>query len=121
MTAEYEITEADLIAFNLYHHSHSPTARRNYLRSWFVPAFIWLVVCIGIWYLADRERGTPLRTFRDLLPLFSGAPVYLLFFPWEYRRKRRKIIAGMVGEGRNRSLLCRHRVSISTDGITDAG
>jgi len=33
MTAEYEITQDDLSAFNLYHHRHSPTARRQYLRS----------------------------------------------------------------------------------------
>jgi hypothetical protein len=62
MTAEYEITKDDLIAFNLYHHRHSPTTRRQYLRSWFVPAFMWLLVCTGIWYWAGRERGTPLRS-----------------------------------------------------------
>jgi hypothetical protein len=121
MTAEYEITKDDLSAFNLYHHFHSPTARRQYVRSWFVPAFIWLLICSGIWYLADRERGTPFRTFLDLLPLFSGVPLYLLYFPWAYRRKIRKIIAGMVSEGHNRGLFCRHRVAISPDGITDSG
>src|SRR5947209_3905521 len=93
MTVEYEVTKDDFLAFNLYHHRHSPTARRQYMRSWFVPAVILLLVCVGIWYLADRERGTPLRTFLDLLPLFAGAPLYLLYFPWAYRRKLRKIIA----------------------------
>jgi hypothetical protein len=121
MTAEYEITKDDLRAFNLYHHRHSPTARQHYLRSWFVPAFVWLCVCIGIWYLADRERGTPLRTFLDLLPLFSGVPLYLVYFPWAYRRKLRKIVDGMVGEGQNRGLFGRHRVTISPEGVTDSG
>lgn len=121
MTAEYQLTKDDLIAFNLYHHFHSPTARRRYLRSWLVPAFIWLLICTGIWYLADRERGTALRTFLDLLPLFGGVPLYLMYFPWTYRRRLRKMIAGMVSEGRNRGLFCRHRVAISPDGITDSG
>jgi hypothetical protein len=121
MTAEYEITKKDLSAFNLYHHRHSPTARRHYLRSWFVPPVVWLLVCAGIWYLADRERGTPLRTFLDLLPLFSGVPLYLLYFPWAYRRKLRKIVAGMVSEGQNRGLFGRHRVAISEGGITESG
>lgn len=121
MTAEYEITMDDLSAFNLYHHLHSPTARRQYLRSWFVPAFIWVLVWAVIWYLADRERGTPLRTFLDLLPLLSGVPLYLIYFPWAYRRKVRKMVAGMVSEGQNRGLLCRHRVAISPDGITESG
>jgi len=121
MTAEYEITKDDLSAFNLYHHRHSPTARRHYLRSWLVPAFIWLLVCSGIWYLADRESGTPLRTFLDLLPLFGGVPLYLIYFPWAYRRKLRKIIAGMVSEGQNRGLFSRHRTTISPEGIADSG
>lgn len=120
MTSEYELTKDDLSAFNLYHHRHSPTARRQYLRSWFVPAVIWSLVFAGIWYLADRERGTPLRTFLDLLPLFSGVPIYLLYFPWAYRRKLRKIVAGMVSEGQNRGLLSRRQVTISPEGITES-
>jgi hypothetical protein len=121
MTAEYEITKEDLSAFNLYHHRHSPTARRQYLRSWLVPAFVLMLACIAIWYLADRERGKPLSTFLDLLPLFSVIPVYLLYFPWAYRRKLRKIVAGMVSEGQNRGLFSRHRVTISPDGVTNSG
>jgi hypothetical protein len=121
MNAEYELTKDDLSAFNLYHHFHSPTARRQYYRSWFVPAFIWLLACTGIWYLADRERGTPLRTFLDLSPLFAGVPLYLIYFPWAYRRKLRKIVAGMVSEGQNRGLFSRHRVTISPEGVTDSG
>ena len=120
MTAEYEITKDDLSAFNLYHHRHSPTARRQYLRSWFVPAVVWSLVCTGIWYLADRERGTPMRTFLDLMPLFSGVPVYLLYFPWAYRRKLRKIVDGMVSEGQNRGLFSRHRVTITPESVTDS-
>lgn len=120
MTAEYEITKDDLSAFNLYHHRHSRTARRQYLRSWFLPAFIWSIFCSGIWLLADRERGKPFQTFLDLLPLFSGVPIYLLYFPWAYHRKLRQIIAGMVSEGQNRGLFTRHRVTISDEGVSDS-
>lgn len=121
MTAEYEITQDDLTAFNLYHHRHSSTARRHYLRSWFIPVFLLLLVCTGIWYLADRERGTPWRTFLDLWPLFCMVPLYLLYFPWAYRRKLHKIVAGMVNEGRNRGLFCRHRTTISPERVTRVG
>jgi hypothetical protein len=120
MTAEYELTKDDVSVFNLYHHCHSPTARRQYYRSWFVPAAVWLMVCTGIWYLADRERGAPLRTFLDLLPLFSGVPLYLLYFPWAYRRKLRKIVDGMVSEGQNRRLFGRHTVVLSPESITES-
>jgi len=80
MTAEYEIKKDDLRALNLYHHFYAPTTRRGYLRLWFVPAFVWLLVCAAIWYLADRQRGTPLRTFLDLQPLLSSVPIYLICF-----------------------------------------
>ncbi len=120
MTVEYEITKEDVSAFNLYHHRHSPTARRQYLRAWFFPAVIFLLACIGIWYLADRERGTPVRTFLDLLPLFSVVPFYLLYYPWAYRRKVRKVVDGMVSEGRNRGLFGRHRLTISPENVTDS-
>jgi len=80
----------------------------------------YLLVCTAIWYFADKERGTPLRTFLDLLPLFSGVPIHLAIFPWWYRRKVRKIVAGMVGEGRNRGLFSRHRVTISPERVTDS-
>jgi hypothetical protein len=121
MTAEYELTKADLRAFNLHHHFHSPTARRQYYRAWFIPAFVWLLVCTVIWYLADKERGTPLRTFFELLPLFSGVLLHLAIFPWWYRRKVRKIVDGMVGEGRNRGLFSRHRVTLSQESVADSG
>jgi hypothetical protein len=120
MTAEYEITKEDVGAFNLYHSLHSPAARRQYLRSWFVPAVIWLFVFSGIWYFADRERGRPFQTFLDLFPLFSFVPLYLLYFPWAYRRKLRNIVAGMVSEGQNRGLFGRHRVTISPESVVES-
>ena len=120
MTAEYELAIGDLEAFNLYHQFHSPTACRHYYRAWFIPTFVWMLVCISIWYLADKDRGTPLRTFLDLLPLFSGPPIYLAIFPWWYRRKVRKTVAGMVSEGKNCGLFTLHRVTISPQDITDA-
>ena len=119
MTAEYEITRDDLSAFNLYHHRHSPTARRHYRRSWLLPAFIGFLICSGIGYLANDGRG-PWRTFLDLLPLFSFVPMYLLYFPWAYRRTLRKNVAGMVSEGQNRGLFSPHRVTISPEGVTSS-
>jgi len=118
---EFELTLDDVRAFNVYHHRHSPAARRQYLRSWFIPAFLLLLACVGIWWLADRKQGTPLRTFLDLLPLFSGGPLYLLYFPWAYRRRLRKTVADMASEGENRGLFGRHRVTISAEGVAESG
>ena len=40
MTIEYELAKEDLTAFNFYHHFQSPTARRQYYRSWFTPVVV---------------------------------------------------------------------------------
>jgi hypothetical protein len=106
-TAEYEITKDDIIGFNLYHSRHSPAVRRQYLRAWLIPALIWLIKL--------------LRTFLDLLPLFSAIPLYLLYFPWAYHRRLRKMVGGMVGEGQNRGYSGRRRTTISPEGITESG
>ena len=118
MTAEYELSKDDWGAFNFYHHFHSPTARRQYLRAWFSPAILLLLVCLGVSLFASLNSSTPGSTFLALLPLFSGVPFYLLWFPWAYRRKLKKIAAGMIGEGRNRTLLGKQRVTISPEGVT---
>ena len=120
MTIEFEITKEDLSASSFYHNRHSPTARRQYLRGWLVPPLIWLLFFIVICHLADQGRGKLLQTFIDLFPLFCFVPLYLLYYPWAYRRKVRKIIAVMVGEGHNRGLLGHHRVTISEEGISDS-
>ena len=119
MTAEFEITKQDLLAFNQFHNRHSPTVRLQFLLSWFLPVVAWLLVVSVIWYFADKERGTPLRTLLDLLPLLSFVPLYLLYFPWAYRRKLLKLVDGMLGEGRNSALLGWHRVAISPTEVTE--
>lgn len=120
MIVEYEITKNDLNAFNLFHLSHSTTARRQYYCSWFIPIVIWLLLftCCN---LVDWDSGTPLRTFLALLPLLSFVPLYLIFFPLAYRRHIRKTVANMVSEGQNRGLFGRHRVVISPESVTESG
>jgi hypothetical protein len=121
MNVEYEITKDDLIAFNLYHFRNSPNARRQYFRVWLLFPCVWLLIWITIGVLASLKRGEGLQTFLDLLPLLSGVPFYLLYYPWSYRRRVRKIVEDMLSEGQNRTLFCRHRLTISPDGVADFG
>jgi hypothetical protein len=121
MTAEFDLSADDWKAFIDYHHFHSPTARRTYRRGWFVPAVGLLIVCLGIWVLASQESGAPGTTLLNLWPLFVSVPFYLVYFPWAYRRKVRKIVHGMIGEGRNRTTLGRQRITISPEQIAKSG
>jgi hypothetical protein len=119
MNVEYQLGTDDLIAYHVYHHFRSRTVRRLYFRSWFTPPLIGLILCTGLWYLAQKESHTPLRTFVALLPLFAFAPLYLIYFPWAYRRRFRKIVGGMVAEGKNRELFSPRRVTTSPEGISE--
>lgn len=120
MDAEFELKPEDLWEFNKYHHLHSPVMRQSYYRQWFLFPIAWFILCMAIWYGVDRNRGTPLRTFLDLLPLFSGIPFWLVYFPFSYRRKLRKIVMGMIAEGQNRGLFSRHGVDVSDEGVTES-
>jgi hypothetical protein len=121
MTVEYELTTEDIRRFSLYHLFHSPIVRRQYRSGLLVFPIMWLLLCTMIWFLADRERHTPLRTFLDLWPLFSGVPLWFLYFPWQYRRKVRKTVTAMINEGSNRGLLGRRQLTISPNGVTESG
>ncbi|MDF3058622.1 MAG: hypothetical protein K0R17_2837 [Rariglobus sp.] len=119
MIADYELTAEDVCAFNLHHSRHSPTARRQYLLGWFLPAAGGLLICSGLWYLANQKANAPLKTFQDLLPLFLGVPAYLVFFPWSHRRRLRATVKAMVKEDKNHGLFSRHQVTLTPEGITE--
>ena len=124
MSVAFENTKEDLIAFNLYHHAHSPTTRRQLQQPWIRTTAIWLLVFGLIWFFADQRRGTPLQTFLDLLPLLYGLIGYLLFvlvyYPFAYRRTIRKTVDSMADEGKNRGLLGPHRVTLTAESIIEA-
>lgn len=121
MALDYELTTEDIHRFALYHHYHSPIVRRQYRSGLFVFPIMWLMICTIIWFFADRDRHTPLRTFLDLWPLFSGVPLWFLYFPWQYRRRVRKIITAMINEGSNRGLLGRRQLTILPTGVSESG
>lgn len=121
MTVQYELNKDDYVAFSLYHHYHSPTVLKHYYRDWFIPVLMFICIFALIWYFADLERDTPLKTFINLLPLFSFVPIYLIYFPLSFRRRIKKVVKGMIDDGRNINLFGRHEVSITDDGIDDLG
>ncbi len=122
MTAEFEITRDDLIAFNLHHHYQSSIGRRQYrLVSWVGPSVALALVSIMVWYFTDWKAASLPRTALDLLPVTGLVAFHFFYVRWAYRRRVRRIITRMVSEGKNRALFGRHRVALSAEGITEAG
>lgn len=118
---QYQLNKEDFKAFNLYHYYHSPTTRKQYYRSWFMPIVIWLIFFVIIWYFSLTDESTPLRGLLDLSPLLVFVPLYLVYYPFAFRRRFTKIVKSMFDDGRNVIFLGDKKVSISETGIDDIG
>ncbi len=117
MSISFTLSTDDLIAFNLHHLRCSPTARRTYWKTLLVPPLIWTLVCLGLSRLAVTPERTWPESIRDLLPLFLGAPLYLVMFPLLHKRSISRQLRALWREGGNASVLGDHRIEIMPDGI----
>lgn len=119
MNVSFTITVDDLIAFNLHHLRHSPTARRNYWRSLLLPPVIWILLCLGLSRLAITPERSWLQSIGALLPLFMGALVYVAIFPPLRKRAIRRQLRGFLGEGDNSSVLGPRRIEVTPEGVCE--
>ena len=117
MTIEYENTLDDIVAFNLYHLQHSPTARRqlNFMR--YGGAMVLAVVVI----VTD--------SFLDFFSWSTGLGIvlivgWILFVPAISRRVIKKSVGRLLVEGRNQVMLGKRTLKLQPDSaveITDSG
>jgi hypothetical protein len=117
MSINFTLSMDDLIAFNRYHLCHSPMVRRTYWKGLLLPPLVWTVLCLLLSRLAVSAQGTWLESIRDLLPLFLGAPVYLVIFPLVRKRCISRQIGALLREGDNTSVLGAHRVEATPEGF----
>ena len=105
----YTNTVEDMVAFNMHHLAHSPASRR--IRFWSTWGIALVIVLIGA--VASLVQGSS----HSLVLVCAWAAVYLAFtipyYRWAVRRRIRKL----VGEGENRSFLCRHTVRLTDEGL----
>src|SRR5688572_10114552 len=105
MEIQIDITEKDLIDFNLYHLSHSPTMQRQ---RWvlLLPGLLWSGFWLGLAALSEE----PLRTAKALLPLIMGGPLYIATFLLLWRRSVSRQIQKHLAEGKNKGIFGPHKV-----------
>jgi hypothetical protein len=115
MQVNVELTMDDIVAFNNFHHDHSPTLRRQkYLVS------VLLVIAAGIAILAVILKPSLARKSDVWLwipVLLIGAAVY----PAIYRAWLSRVVRGMFSEGSLEPLLGRKEVSITPVEIVETG
>jgi len=109
------ITEQDLIDFNLYHLSHSPTAKRQRLVVTFLPGLMWS----GLWLVLSAFSKHPLETMKALIPLIMGGPLFVLlnFVMWRWSLSRQ--IQKQLAEGENKGALGPRKIIISPNGLAE--
>ena len=116
MEIQTNLTNQDLLDFNLYHLSHSPTAKRQRLIG-LLPGFVLTGLWVGLSVMSDE----PLRTFKALVPLFMPGPVYIVSLLAIWRWSIARQIQKHLEEGENRGVLGPHKIIISSDGVADIG
>jgi len=119
MIVEFELPDHDLVAFSVFHHRESPAVRRQFCRALLVPPAIWLFFCLFVWHEVDPELERPLQTFLNLLPLFCGVPLYMLWFLCSYRRRLAQMAYAMYSEGEGKSMTGPRRLQINEHGIAE--
>ncbi len=123
LTISYDVTLADLLAFNLYHSRHSSVMRRQLLMGRIFYSAIVAILVFGVLYFIllqddeDINRGV-------LIGAASGAALMYLMYPWLMRISIKRMVEKMVRDSKNVGMLGSHRLELSPDGVfaeSDAG
>jgi hypothetical protein len=109
---EYDNSLDDVLYLNLYHYQHSPAFRtKRAVFRFTIPAFAMLAWLLIIYM-------NPSATLTGL-PLLVVAVVWIGFSPRLIQRNIRRHVAGMHTKGQVDNTLCRHRLSLTREGVVD--
>lgn len=110
MVIEFETSIDDVINFNLYHFQHSQTGRRSLFKTRFIIPIVLTVLFIISSFIYRSLHQYPLLVF---------ALVWFIFMPSSYKRGIKKYVRRMYSEGKNKSVICKHKLSVVPEGIVE--
>lgn len=112
MVIEFENSLEDVLALNMYHYEQSPGARRVRRLLQFGPAAI-----LGLIFLAQIvfSGASPISA----LPWLMFAVVWTVFVPYMMRRSMRKRVLQLYSGGRDKGIVGKHTLSLTSSGLTD--
>jgi len=117
MHLTFDLTQDDIMAYQLYHYAHSPAARRQ---KW--TGAVWVVILgLMVWVIPVFLTGSFGQSARTWWPFLLVAPLSLSLFLLRWKSILRRNIERMIAEGSNRALLGRKEVTITPVEITAAG
>lgn len=113
MEITYELTEEDVVSYNLYHVKNSKVGKNSLQWQRFVSPLIFLLFAYFLSVFTDMERV-------PLLVIFSIiAIVWVLFYPKYFYNHVTRQVRKMLKEGKNEGLVGEHTMKLNKEGITD--
>ena len=120
MSIEFEVSMDDILEFNLYHHQHSPNSRRACLLLRVIMFILMLLISLSFLIQTFVEESSAVYFLFWLIL----AVLWAVLFPRFYQRSIKKEVEKMYNEGKNKGIICKHRLSLTPDMIintTDFG
>ena len=122
MEIKYDLTIEDYINFNLIHIRNSPTTRKQQL---ILRLFISFLIFIFVFILStviNNIFSEPyyLGVISGLFAGIIGSVSYFFIFPSVNERGMRKNIRKAINEGKNDNVIGKHKISMSSESITEA-
>lgn len=111
MEIQNQITQKDLVDFNLYHLAHSPIIKRRRLRC-FLSGVVWSI----LWIVFALFSGS-VETAKALMPLILSGPLFMVMLLVAWRRSVPRLIQKQLAEGTNKGLFMPYRVILLAEGI----
>lgn len=113
MEIQYELTEEDVVAFNLYHVKNSKVGKNSLQWQRYISPLIFLLFAYFLSVFTDMARGPLFATFT--VTAIAWVIVYPKYFYFHITRQVRK----MLKEGKNEGLVGKHFMKMNKSGMTD--
>jgi len=116
MTVEYERTIEDIIEFNLFHMSHSPSIRRRTLITQIIVALFGFIGVLAFAYIFIREARV--LTYFDYIGALIGSVVGIAVIPYLNRVEVIRGLRKASSEGDNSAILGHQTITLTSESIS---
>lgn len=113
MEIEYDLTEQDVIAFNLYHVKHSKVGKSSLQWQRYISPLIFLLFAYLLSIFTDFPAGPLIVTFGLI------SVIWIIYYPKYFYFHIKRQVSKMLKKGKSDGLVGKHSMKMNKAGITD--
>ncbi|PIC99123.1 MULTISPECIES: YcxB family protein [unclassified Sporosarcina] len=113
MEIHYELTEEDVVAFNLYHVKNSKVGQNSLHWQRYISPLIFLLFAYFLSIFTDMAKGPLFATFG------LTAILWVIFYPKYFYFHITRQVSKMLRAGKNEGLVGEHSMKMNKTGIAD--